>query len=70
VENPERFGCVEILSAEGDLSEAAETLFAKMRRLDEGGFATILAEPVPELGLGHAIMDRLRKAQGAADATA
>jgi L-threonylcarbamoyladenylate synthase len=66
VANPERFGCVEILSASGDLCEAAETLFAKMRRLDDGGFSTILAEPVPEFGLGHAIMDRLRKAQGGA----
>jgi len=52
----------EILSPSGDLREAAATLFAKMRRLDEAGLDMILAEEVPEHGLGIAIMDRLRKA--------
>ncbi|EDY18641.1 hypothetical protein CfE428DRAFT_4027 [Chthoniobacter flavus Ellin428] len=33
-----------------------------MRRLDEAGLDMILAEEVPEHGLGIAIMDRLRKA--------
>jgi L-threonylcarbamoyladenylate synthase len=37
-------------------------LFAKLRRLDEAGLEHIFAEPVPEVGLGVAIMDRLRKA--------
>ena len=45
-----------------DLREAAATLFAKLRRLDEAGLEVIYAEPVPEVGLGLAIMDRLRKA--------
>lgn len=53
---------VRVLSASGDLREAAATLFAKMRELDEMGLDQILAEPVPERGLGIAIMDRLRKA--------
>ncbi len=52
----------EVLSASGDLREAAASLFAKLRRLDEAGLDLILAEPVPEHGLGIAIMDRLRKA--------
>lgn len=52
----------EILSPTGDLREAAATLFAKMRQLDELGLDMILAEEVPEHGLGIAIMDRLRKA--------
>jgi L-threonylcarbamoyladenylate synthase len=56
------FAAVEILSASGDLREAAATLFARLRRLDEAGLDLILAEPVPETGLGIAIMDRLRKA--------
>ena len=56
------FAREEILSPTGDLREAAATLFAKMRRLDEAGLSLILAEPVPERGLGIAIMDRLRKA--------
>jgi len=57
-----KFVCEEILSATGDLREAAATLFAKMRCLDEAGLDFIFAEPVPERGLGIAIMDRLRKA--------
>ncbi len=56
------FAHVEVLSAAGDLREAAATLFAKLRRLDEAGLDIICAEPVPEQGLGVAIMDRLRKA--------
>lgn len=56
------FAHVETLSPTGDLREAAATLFAKMRRLDEAGLDLIVAEPVPEEGLGIAIMDRLRKA--------
>ncbi|MCX6967842.1 MAG: L-threonylcarbamoyladenylate synthase [Verrucomicrobia bacterium] len=56
------FERTEILSAAGDLREAATHLFAALRRLDEAGLDLILAEPVPETGLGVAIMDRLRKA--------
>jgi L-threonylcarbamoyladenylate synthase len=52
----------EVLSATGDLREAAATLFAKLRKLDESGVKEILAEPVPEQGVGVAIMDRLRRA--------
>ena len=60
---PDRFyDTVEILSPAGDVREAAATLFAKLRRLDEAGLDFIFAEPVPEHGLGIAIMDRLRKA--------
>lgn len=57
-----RFQHVEILSERGDLVEAAASLFAKLRRLDESGVDAIYAESVPETGLGIAIMDRLRKA--------
>ncbi|HET6409288.1 MAG TPA: L-threonylcarbamoyladenylate synthase [Chthoniobacteraceae bacterium] len=56
---------MEVLSLDGDFREAAATLFAKMRRLDEAGLDFIVAEPVPEVGLGVAIMDRLRKAAAA-----
>ena len=56
------FAAIETLSPAGDLREAAATLFAKLRRLDEAGLDLIIAEPVPETGLGVAIMDRLRKA--------
>ncbi|MDB6152744.1 MAG: Threonylcarbamoyl-AMP synthase [Chthoniobacteraceae bacterium] len=62
VAEPHKFACVEILSPTADLREAAATLFSKMRRLDEAGVRLIVAEPVPERGLGVAIMDRLRRA--------
>ena len=57
-----RFAHVEWLSVPGDMREAAATLFAKLRRLDEANLDGIIAERIPEEGLGIAIMDRLRKA--------
>jgi L-threonylcarbamoyladenylate synthase len=56
------YAAVEVLSARGDLREAAATLFAKMRRLDGAALDRIDVEPVPAEGLGLAIMERLRKA--------
>lgn len=56
------FQKVEVLSPTGNLREAATQFFAALRRLDEAGLDLIVAEPVPETGLGVAIMDRLRKA--------
>jgi L-threonylcarbamoyladenylate synthase len=53
---------VEVLSRDGDLREAAIHLFAALHRLDALGLDLILADPVPETGLGLAIMDRLRRA--------
>ena len=53
---------VETLSESGDLREAATRLFAALRRLDEADLDEIVAEPVPETGLGRAIMERLGRA--------
>jgi L-threonylcarbamoyladenylate synthase len=58
------FKKVEILSRTGDMREAAATLFSKLRVLDSANLDLIVAESVPEEGLGAAIMDRLRKAAG------
>lgn len=55
---------VEILSPQGDLQEAAANLFSCLHKLDRAGLDIIFAEPVPEVGLGRAIMDRLYKAAG------
>ena len=46
----------------GKLAEGALRLFFVMRELDEAGLDAIVAEPVSEVGLGVAIMDRLRRA--------
>jgi L-threonylcarbamoyladenylate synthase len=56
------FAAVETLSRSGDLREVAANLYAGMRRLDACGLTRILALPMPEEGLGAAIMERLRKA--------
>ncbi|HEY8903455.1 MAG TPA: L-threonylcarbamoyladenylate synthase [Chthoniobacterales bacterium] len=60
--NAKGFAAIEVLSESGDLREVATNLYAGMRRLDERGLSRILALPVPEEGLGIAIMERLRKA--------
>ncbi len=52
----------EILSEKGDLKEAALNLFGALHRLEDSDVDMIVAEPVPEVGIGVAIMDRLRKA--------
>ena len=57
----DRFAAIEVLSATGDLREAAHHLFAALRRLDALRLDRIYAEPCKEEGLGVAIMDRLRR---------
>ena len=50
------------LSTTNDLREAAANLFRELRELDRAGLDLIVAEATPEMGLGAAIMDRLRRA--------
>lgn len=50
------------LSTTNDLREAATNLFRYLRELDRAGLDCIVAEALPEEGLGIAIMDRLRRA--------
>ncbi len=51
-----------VLSPSGNLTEAAQNLFAYLRLLDEMPIKIIFAEPVPDEGLGKAINDRLSRA--------
>ena len=53
---------VEFLTRNNDAREYAVNLFASLHRLDETDVKFIVAEGVPERGIGLAIMDRLRKA--------
>lgn len=55
---------VRILSPGGDVAEAAQHLFARLRELDALAPRLIVAEPVPDTGLGEAVNDRLRRAAG------
>lgn len=54
------------LSKSGDLGEAARSLFAELRFLDQSQTDVIFAEPCNDYeamqGLGHAIADRLKRA--------
>ncbi len=52
----------EVLSEQGDIAEAARTLFAALRRVDGSDAEVILAEVFPTEGLGAAINDRLHRA--------
>ncbi|GAB4334630.1 MAG: L-threonylcarbamoyladenylate synthase [Flammeovirgaceae bacterium] len=50
-----------ILSEKGDFTEAAQNLFRVLRMIDEKNPKIILAELLPEMGLGRAINDRLKR---------
>ncbi len=51
-----------ILSPQGNVTEAAQHLFAAMRLLDTSEADIIITEYVPAIGLGLAINDRLKRA--------
>lgn len=52
----------EILSESGDLIEAGRNLYAAMHRLDHRNLDLILAERLPDQGVGIAINDKLERA--------
>jgi len=55
------FAAVEVLSPGGDLREAAANFYGALRRLDSSEADMIWAEPLPEQGIGIAVMDRMRR---------
>lgn len=61
-DNSGRYRRVEQLSEKRDLNEAAVNLFSAMHQMENSDVEFIVAEPVPETGIGVAIMDRLKKA--------
>jgi L-threonylcarbamoyladenylate synthase len=52
------------LSPSGDVREAAQRLFSRLRAADRLRPKGIAVAPVPETGLGEAVNDRLRRAAG------
>ena len=54
------------LSPSGDLAQAAANFYGMLREADElaaeRGSETIAVSPIPDIGLGRAINDRLRRA--------
>lgn len=55
------------LSVNGDLREATANLFSAFHLLDEKGYKSIAVAPIPHMGLGVAINDRLRRAAAPRD---
>ncbi|TAF46520.1 MAG: threonylcarbamoyl-AMP synthase [Sphingobacteriales bacterium] len=51
----------EVLSANGNLTQAASNLYAALHRLDNCGLDVIIAERMPNDGLGCTINDRLER---------
>ncbi|HET8963895.1 MAG TPA: Sua5 family C-terminal domain-containing protein [Chitinophagales bacterium] len=51
----------EVLSTQGDLTEAARNLFAALHRLDNSHCEIIYAELFPDYGIGIAINDKLKR---------
>lgn len=62
LEDVSLFSMVEVLSPSGNLEEAGRNLFSALRRLDAADIDLIVAQRVPDTGIGHAINDRLARA--------
>ncbi|MCX7856829.1 MAG: L-threonylcarbamoyladenylate synthase [Deltaproteobacteria bacterium] len=54
---------IKVLTKNGDLREAASNFFSYLIELDRDDVEVIYAERIPEVGLGRAMMERLRKAE-------
>ncbi|MCB9207975.1 MAG: threonylcarbamoyl-AMP synthase [Ignavibacteriales bacterium] len=62
VKDEKKFTDLKLLSAKGDLHEAAANLFSYLHDMENLDLDIILVEPIEKIGLGAAIMDRLSKA--------
>ena len=65
IKSDQRFVAIRNLSEKQELREAAANLFGYLRELDQLDVDLIVAEQVPEQGLGAAILDRLQRASHA-----
>ncbi len=63
----ERAALVLDLSPSGDLAEAARRLFGALHQADATGAASIAVAPIPDHGIGTAIIDRLTRAAAPRD---
>jgi L-threonylcarbamoyladenylate synthase len=55
------------LSERGNLEEAATNLFRMIHQLEEEGVSSIVVMPMPDIGIGKAINDRLMRAVSSID---
>lgn len=58
----QKFKNIEVLSEKGDLCEVAANLFTALHKMDNYNVDLIYVEEVPEVELGRAVMNRLKKA--------
>lgn len=58
------------LSLTGDIREQARQLYQRLRQADHLGLQVLVAVMPPDVGLGHALRDRLRRAAGLGDGRA
>jgi len=58
-----------LLAPDGSMETAAKNLFRMMREADAAGYKTIIAETLPQVGIGIAVNDRLHRAQHALKGT-
>lgn len=58
------------LSLTGDIREQARQLYQCLRQADHLGLQVLVAVMPPDVGLGHALRDRLRRAAGLGDGAA
>ncbi len=56
------FAAQQVLAADGDPVTIAAHLFEALHDLDAAGVDRIVAQPLPAVGIGRAVMDRLRRA--------
>lgn len=61
-ENTYGYKVVELLTKNQNLKEAAVNLFSALHRLEDSDVEYIIADQIPEDGIGVAIMDKLKKA--------
>jgi len=50
------------LSKNGNLKEAANNLYSTLRKIKNNGFKSIIVNKIPNIGIGLAINDRLKRA--------
>ncbi|MBK7105233.1 MAG: threonylcarbamoyl-AMP synthase [Ignavibacteriae bacterium] len=62
IKNGEKFKVSKVLSINSDLHEATANLFSFLHELENLNLDLIVVEPIKNIGLGAAIMDRLTKA--------
>lgn len=55
------------LALTGDVREQARQLYHRLRQADQLGLQVLVAVMPPDVGLGHALRDRLRRAAGLGD---